>query len=258
MSKLSTLCYLLIVFAFSLPAADDDGPLATRTTHRPPETNGIRVNVDMALVPVSVMDYAGRSVTGLERENFRVYDGATRVPIVSFGRQDQPVAVGLVFDCSASMRDKFRTAHKAPAELFRQLNADDESFLVTVSNKAELKYPFTSNFTDLENALLFARPDGTTSLVDGVYLALQAIQKAHNPRRAVVIVSDGGENNSRYTRGSWKNWPSNPTRRSSPRTCTKTPKARRRKAGPNCSPASVDAPGGQTFWFRALTACSLP
>jgi Ca-activated chloride channel homolog len=169
---------------------------------RPPvvrSPSNIRIDVNMALVPVTVMDQAGHNVTGLRRENFRVIDGAREVPIMTFGRQDQPISVGLVYDCSRSMTQKFKTSREAPHQLFEQLNASDESFLVTVSDKAELRRGLTSDLNEVENALVFTHPTGATSLIDGIYLGLQELKKAHNPRRALVVVSDGGDNNSRYT-----------------------------------------------------------
>jgi len=188
--------------------AADDGPrLLENTRQRPNPTQianssiapSIRVDVNMALVPVTVLDTMGHNVLGLDRENFRVIDGSQAVPIVSFGRSDAPVSVGLIFDCSRSMRDKFRVARLAPAELYKQLNPDDESFLITVAETATLRQDFTSAFNDIQNALLFSNPNGTTSLLDGVYLGLQHIRKAKNPRKALIVVSDGGDNNSRYT-----------------------------------------------------------
>jgi len=153
----------------------------------------------MVLAPVTVVDSLGRNVTGLGPENFRLFDGKEQREIVSFSREDQSVSVGIVFDCSRSMTDKFATAREAPHELFRELEEGDETFLVSVANSALLRQPFTSNFADLENSLLFIHPDGSTALVDGVYTALAHMKKAQNPRRALIIVSDGGENNSRYT-----------------------------------------------------------
>jgi len=153
----------------------------------------------MALVPVTVLDTSGHNVLGLDRENFRVFDGTELRPIVTFGQSDAPVSIGLIFDCSRSMREKYKIARQAPAELFNQLNPDDESFLVTVADRPQLKQNFTSAFSDIQNALLFTNPDGTTSLLDGVYMGLQQLKKGHNPRKALVVVSDGGDNNSRYT-----------------------------------------------------------
>lgn len=161
--------------------------------------SSIRVDVRMALVPVTVLDDTGRNVTGLQRENFRVLDGKQPQDIASFSREDQPISVGLVFDCSRSMLDKFAVAREAPVELFKQLNDKDESFLITVSDAAELRLGLTGNFGDLRDALLFTHPTGSTSLLDGIYLGLAEMKKAHNPRKALIVVSDGGDNNSRYT-----------------------------------------------------------
>jgi Ca-activated chloride channel family protein len=202
---LVSLCFVL---TNAIPGvAADDGPrlLDENTIRRPAQTKqnfgspSIRVDVNMALVPVTVLDTMGHNVTGLDRENFRVFDGSEQRPIVTFGQSDAPVSVGLIFDCSRSMRDKFKIARQAPAELYRRLNADDESFLITVSDKPEIRQDFTSAFSDIENSLLFTNPDGTTSLLDGVYMGLQQLKKAHNPRKALIVVSDGGDNNSRYT-----------------------------------------------------------
>jgi Ca-activated chloride channel family protein len=158
----------------------------------------IRVDVKLALVPVTVTDALGRNVLGLARQNFRVLDGSEPRPIVSFNRQDAPISVGLVFDCSASMADKFRVSRQAPAQLFAQLNPDDEAFLITVADRAVLRQDFTSDFEEIENVLLFTHPAGSTSLLDGVYLGLQKLKRAHNPHKALIVVSDGGENSSRY------------------------------------------------------------
>jgi Ca-activated chloride channel family protein len=145
------------------------------------------------------MDSLGHNVLGLSQENFRVFDGPDPRPIVTFGTSDAPVSIGLIFDSSRSMADKFRVAREAPVQLFQRLNPEDEAFLITVSDKPVLRQDFTSNFTDIRNSLLFTNPNGSTSLVDGIYMGLQRLKKAHNPRKALIVVSDGGDNNSRYT-----------------------------------------------------------
>jgi Ca-activated chloride channel family protein len=199
---------LLSSLVFAASSSDktnsDSGPLFLEQNIRTPEQSkttraDIRIDVTMTLVPVTVTDPMGRTVTGLRQENFRVIDGSEARPIIAFSQQDAPVSVGLVFDCSGSMKDKYKTARLAPAELFKQLNADDESFLVTVSDHPALRQPFTSKFSDIESSLMFVNPRGTTSLIDGVFLALNQMKKAHNPKKAIVVVSDGGDNNSRYS-----------------------------------------------------------
>ena len=158
----------------------------------------VRVDVDMTLVPVMVTDQFGRNIRGLDKQNFQIYDGAEQRPIVSFSRQDAPVSVGLVYDCSRSMADKFAISGEAASQLFAQLNPEDEAFVVTVSDRVELRHGFTSEFGDIQGALTFVRPKGTTALLDGIYMGLSQMRKAHNPRKALVVVSDGGDNNSRY------------------------------------------------------------
>ena len=141
----------------------------------------------------------GHSVLGLDRNNFRVYDDKEQRPIISFGRQDGPMSIGLIYDTSRSMTDKFKVAREAPVELFKQLNPEDEAFLITVADRAQLRQSFTSKFEEIQNALLFVNPKGTTSLIDGVVLGLQQAKKSRHPRRALIVISDGGDNNSRYT-----------------------------------------------------------
>jgi VWFA-related protein len=183
--------------------ADDgsNGPAAAN--RKGPQTTtpaaSLRVEVNMTLVPVSVLDPDGRNITGLTQANFSLLDGKEPRPIAAFSREDQPVAVGLVFDCSRSMRDKFVVAREAPVQLYRQLNEGDETFLVTISDQPVLRQRLTTTFTDIQNALLFTQPDGTTALLDGVYLALSQLKHARNPHKAMIVVSDGGDNNSRYS-----------------------------------------------------------
>lgn len=205
-TRLVSLCFVLMNVLPGVAADDKSGPrlLDNQTYRRPTQMAkatgaNIRVDVNMALVPVTVLDTLGHNVVGLDRDNFRVIDGSESRPIVTFGQTDAPVSVGVIFDASRSMREKFKIARHAPAELFKQLNPDDESFLVTVSEQPNLKQDFTSDFSQIQNALLFTNPNGTTSLLDGVYLGLQHLKKAKNPRRALIVVSDGGDNNSRYT-----------------------------------------------------------
>jgi hypothetical protein len=98
----------------------------------------LKINVSMTM-PVTVLDSMGRSVTGLGPLNFKLFDTSHQVKIASFARQDQPIAVGLVFDCSRSVTDKFHNEREAPRQLFEQLGREDASFLVTVSDRAELR-----------------------------------------------------------------------------------------------------------------------
>jgi Ca-activated chloride channel homolog len=199
------LLVFLLPFALALTEAqaqsDDFGPnLRGRVVRTPANPSAdLKVNVNLTLVPVTVLDSMGRSVTGLTPRNFRVFDNSHQVPIASFARQDEPIAVGLVFDCSRSMNDKFKNEREAPRQLFRQLGPEDESFLITVSDWAELRTPLTRDLGDISNTLVFTHPNGTTPLLDGVHMGLLQLRKSELSRKALVVVSDGGDNNSRYT-----------------------------------------------------------
>jgi Ca-activated chloride channel family protein len=203
---------LVLPFALTFTLAhaqtgSDSGPLLLdKATRVKPTANAttnynadLKVNVNMTIVPVTVLDGMGRSVVGLGPYNFKLFDNAHPVEIASFARQDQPIAVGLVFDCSRSMMDKFKTEREAPRQLFNQLGGADESFLVTVSDRAQLKSPLTVDLDDISNSLMFTRPNGTTPLLDGIHMGLMELRKSHLGRKALVVVSDGGDNNSRYT-----------------------------------------------------------
>ena len=191
---------LLAGIAHPDATAADSASNRGRTGHAEDSAARIRVDVNMTLVPITVMDGWGRNVLGLHRGNFRVFDGAEQRPIAAFARLDAPISVGLIYDSSGSMRSKFGIARQAPVQLFEKLNPEDEAFLVTVSDRSVLRNDFTSDFGAILNRLLFIAPSGTTSLLDGVHLALQRIRHAHNPRRALIIVSDGGDNHSRFSR----------------------------------------------------------
>ena len=184
-------------------AMPDQGPNLLDNVRPKPEAQrsaaSIRVDVELALVPVTVVDPLGRNVLGLARDNFQLYDNKKPRRIVSFSRQDAPVSVGIVFDASGSMSEKLRSARSAVAELVRELNPHDEAFLVGIGDRPEMRLGLTSNLGELGNSLLFTKAAGKTALIDGVYMALQRVGRAHNPRRALVVVSDGGDNNSRYT-----------------------------------------------------------
>lgn len=201
------LALLPIAFPFTLALAQssDSGPLMLEKANRMNHTEAnqhadLKISVNMTLVPVTVLDGMGRNVTGLEQRNFRVFDNSHPMPIATFARQDQAIAVGLVFDCSHSMTDKFKNEREAPRELFNQLDQNDQAFLITVSNSARLRTPLTLDWNDITSELMFTRPNGTTPLLDGVHMGIAELKKSKLPRKALVVVSDGGDNNSRYTR----------------------------------------------------------
>ena len=159
----------------------------------------IRTTVELVLVPVTVMDKSNRIVTGLEQENFELYEDKHPQPIRHFWKEDAPVSVGIVLDVSGSMDTKIERASDAVGAMLKASNPQDEFFLITFADQPALVQDFTPNVDDIQSQLLFTRPKGRTSLLDAIVLAVSNMKKARYQRKALVIVSDGGDNRSRYT-----------------------------------------------------------
>ena len=159
----------------------------------------IRVDTTLILVPVSVNDPLNRPVSGLEKENFRIFEDKIEQPITQFAMDDEPVAVGLVFDTSGSMGDKLQRSRLAASAFFRLANPEDEFFLVEFDNAPSLRVPLTSDTGTIENQLTFSRSHGSTALLDAIYLALHEMKHSKKNKKALLIISDGGDNHSRYS-----------------------------------------------------------
>jgi Ca-activated chloride channel family protein len=159
----------------------------------------IRIDATLVLVPVTVNDPMGRFVTGLDKENFKVFEDKTEQEIKQFSSEDAPMSVGIVFDTSGSMGAKLNTSRKAVAEFLKTSNPQDEFFLIEFNERPELLVPFTTATEEVQNRLTFTQSKGRTALLDGIYMAMHTMKKARNPRKAILIISDGGDNSSRYT-----------------------------------------------------------
>jgi Ca-activated chloride channel homolog len=158
----------------------------------------IRSEVDLALVNVTVTDPFSRLVTGLDQDNFRVYEDNIEQEIVSFSSEDVPISIGVIFDFSGSMANKVDKAREAALQFFKTANPQDEFFLVSFNERAELTSAFTNSVEDLQSRMMLTAPKGRTALLDAIYLGLSQMRGAHNAKRALLILSDGGDNHSRY------------------------------------------------------------
>ena len=168
---------------------------------------GVDIKVDrtVVLINVTVTDPLNRFVTGLEKEHFRVFEDKVEQEISQFSSEDAPISIGLVFDTSGSMGPKLQKSRQAAAEFFKTANPQDEFFLVQFNDRPELLVPFTADTDKIQSTLTFTQSKGRTALLDSVYLAMHEMKKAHNPRKALLIISDGGDNSSRYTETEIKN-----------------------------------------------------
>jgi VWFA-related protein len=159
----------------------------------------IRVDTTLILVPVAVNDPINRPVSGLEKENFRVFEDSVEQEITQFAMDDEPVAVGLVFDTSGSMGAKLVTSRMAAAQFFRISNPEDEFFLVEFDDSPYLRVPLTHDAGLIEDKLTFSRSHGSTALLDAVYLALHEMKHSKKNKKALLLITDGGDNHSRYS-----------------------------------------------------------
>jgi len=158
----------------------------------------IRVDVDLALLNVTVTDPYNRLVTGLEPDNFRVFEDNVEQEVVTFSAEDVPISIGVIFDYSQSMSNKVGKAREAAVQFFKTANPQDEFFLVSFNERAELTSSFTNSVEDLQSRMMLTVPKGRTALLDAIYLGLSQMRGAHNAKRALLILSDGGDNHSRY------------------------------------------------------------
>ena len=158
-----------------------------------------RANTTLVLVPVTVTDSMNRFVLGLQQKNFKILEDGVEQKITHFSGEDSPLSVGLAFDESGSMDYKLRTAREAVAYFLKTMNAADEVFLVEFSDAAKVSLGFTSQVDKIPSALEAARPGGLTAMIDAVGLSFHEMKNAKNPRKAIIIISDGGDNNSKYT-----------------------------------------------------------
>ncbi len=163
-----------------------------------PRSN-IRVDTNLVLVPVSVCDATNHPVTGLEKDHFRVFENHVEQEVTHFAMDDEPVAVGLVFDTSSSMGSKMRIARLAASQFFATGNLEDEYFLVEFNDRPKLSVPLTRNTEDIQVRLTFSQSKGRTALLDAIMLALHEMKKSAKTRKALLVISDGGDNSSRYS-----------------------------------------------------------
>jgi len=159
----------------------------------------MRVDVDLVLVPVTVVDSMSRPVIDLPQQNFSLLESGVPQQIRYFSHEDGPISVALVLDFSGSMRDKIEFVHQAVDEFFQNANPDDDYYVITVSDKPTLIADASQSTNTILARLATVEPKGMTSLYDSIYLGVNKLRSSRYKRRAMVIVSDGGDNHSRYT-----------------------------------------------------------
>jgi Ca-activated chloride channel family protein len=199
------IAFLLCAVAASGQSSLDEIHINPPATTSPVNTIGpghqapLKVNASLVLVPVTITDSMNRVITGLERGNFEVLENKHLQEIKHFSSQDEPVSIGIIFDLSTSMNDKIEWAREAVKKLLESANPQDEFFLIGFADKPELLVDFTNSIDKIQSQMFNLQPKGRTSLLDAVYLGISKMRDARYGRKALVVISDGGDNSSRYT-----------------------------------------------------------
>jgi len=160
-----------------------------------------RIGVETVYVPIAVSDSLGRYVTGLKKEHFQIFEEKVEQTIIHFSQEEAPVSIGIVFDVSASMKDNnnIQKAKNAITRFLQSVNPQDEAFLITFNERANLTQRFTDQIGTLRSSMAQLKPSGNTAIYDAVYMGLDQIRRGKNEKKALVLITDGEDNSSRYT-----------------------------------------------------------
>lgn len=163
------------------------------------DASSLVVNSDLVKLNVTVVDKKGRLVTDLDRDAFSVYDNNQKQTISFFSREDSPISVGIIFDVSASMSpEKIAHARLALQRFIETSSNQDEYFLVAFNERAEVLADRTRDADALLNRLSGVQPKGRTALYDACYLGLEKVMRGTHRKRALLLLTDGEDNSSRY------------------------------------------------------------
>lgn len=153
----------------------------------------------LVVIPVTVTDPANHFVLNIDADRFTVFEDGVKQRVSQFANEDAPLSIGLLVDVSGSMGRKLEISKSAVAEFLKTMNPQDEAFLVEFSDQADVALGFTHDANAITEKISSLQPGGLTALIDAVHLGLEEMKKAKNPRKALLILSDGGDNNSKYS-----------------------------------------------------------
>jgi Ca-activated chloride channel family protein len=163
------------------------------------------MDVNLVLVPVTVTDVKNHPVLDLQKENFSLFEAANEQKIQSVTAEDAPLSVGLLVDLSSSMANKIDAVREAVAQFFKNANPEDDYFVITFADRPKLLADTTQSIETIESNLAQTKPKGNTALSDAIYMGVSKLRRAKYSRKALVIISDGGDNNSRHSLRQVKN-----------------------------------------------------
>lgn len=185
-----------------LPLSGIPGLAQENREQRPPAdepTPHFNVETTLVQIPATVVDPSNRYVLGLQKDDFQVLEDGVAQTISHFSGEDAPLSIGLLLDVSGSMDFKLERARDAASQFLKTMNPRDEAFLIEFGDQAELTVPFSSRMDQIESKLASLNPGGLTAMLDAAELGLRQMKNAKNTRKALLIISDGGDNHSTYT-----------------------------------------------------------
>lgn len=192
---------LLLVCLYLHPAVAQVAPGAPPQAPPRAQERPIRVDVDLVLVPTTVVDPHGRLVSGLNRGHFRVFEDNVEQEVELLHVEEAPISVAIVFDISGSMKPIIHQAREAAMEFLRTAGPEDAFVMVAFKDRAEVVTRANTTETELQERLLYTTAKGRTAMLDGIYLALAQLRSAPTRRRALLVITDGQDNHSRYNEG---------------------------------------------------------
>jgi Ca-activated chloride channel homolog len=189
---------VLLIVAFTCASSVAQESSKTPSPSASQSDRTLKIDVDLVVVTATVTTDKNQYLTGLEQKNFRVWEDNVEQELSYFSTEDVAMSVGVIFDTSGSMKDKLETARNAYSTFLRGGNKSDEYFLVEFSDRPRVMSSFTSDTTRLQNKVMFEQAKGMTALYDAVYLGLDTLKEANNPKKALLLITDGEDNRSRY------------------------------------------------------------
>ncbi len=180
--------FLLLFILLGVGVADQKKPVPR-----------FRVGVDTVAVRVTVSDPLNRYVVGLEKEHFRIFENKVKQTITHFFSEKSPISAGVILDVSGSMKINIVSARNSVVRFLERGDPGDQYFLITFNTRTTLVQDFTPGSGHIQNQVSISNPKGRTALYDAVYLGLDKLREARQDKKALIIITDGEDNSSRYT-----------------------------------------------------------
>jgi Ca-activated chloride channel family protein len=183
----------------SVTAAETKDDTAKQVQNKDKRDGIVQIGTNLVSMTISVTDPYGRFVTGLSKEHFEIFDEKVKQQIDLFTDEDSPVSIGVIYDVSGSMKERIARSVRAVKRFIETSHDDDDFFLIGFNDRAKLVHDFTTSGDQLVSHLMFVQPKGSTALYDAAYLGVEKVGQGRHKKKALLIISDGQDNNSRYT-----------------------------------------------------------